>query len=344
MSCCPFEVPRVTVFRELCSASQQKFHYDISCVNGRTDTVVSGRRQHMVALRDMLQGRHGLKCVLLDVPFAFHSAQMDPIADDFEDAADCVTFKAPEIPVVSPLLGQCVSKGGIIDATYLRRATREPVDFVSALDAVTADGLVDNQSIWIDIGHHPVCTSFVRNEKVATNILASLRQGDGTLSTFTSTLATLHCLGLPVAWNEYFAGRDKSHRLLHLDSYQWNLKNYWIPYDTTWTLDKAHTGAKETSKSMPSPPFFTSSVQQVISEEFDGSSGRMVALSNLAPDLLGAAQGHQINGRSVVTGVWAHISLLSPFLSRQVLTLFANLGTHTECLGGCHIDDWRVHV
>jgi asperthecin polyketide synthase len=299
--------------RELCGASQQTFHYDISCVNGRADTVVSGRREDMVALRDMLQGSHGLKCVLLDVPFAFHSAQLDPIADYFEQAAGCVTFKAPEIPVVSPLLGQCVSKGGIIDATYLRRATREPVDFVSALNAVVNDGLADSQSIWIDIGHHPVCTSFARNEKVATNIFASLRQGDDRLSTFTSTLATLHCLGLPVAWNEYFSGREKSHRLLHLDSYQWNLKNYWIPYDTTWTLDKAHAGAKETSKSMTSPPFFTSSVQQVISEEFDGISGRMVAMSNLAhPDMLGAADGHKINGRSVVTGVrLLFISLLS---------------------------------
>lgn len=290
--------------RELCSASQQKFHYDISCVNGRADIVVSGRREDMVALRDMLQGSHGLKCVLLDVPFAFHSAQLDPIADDFEQVAGCVTFKSPAIPVVSPLLGQCVSKGGIIDATYLRRATREPVDFVSALGAVMNDGLVDNQSIWIDIGHHPVCTSFARNEKVATNILASMRQGDDTLSTFTSTLATLHCLGLPVAWNEYFVSREKSHRLLHLDSYQWNLKNYWIPYDTTWTLDKAHAGAKETSKPMPSPPFFTSSVQQIVHEESNGTSGRMVALTNLVHlDLLGAAEGHKINGRSVVTGV-----------------------------------------
>lgn len=290
---------------ELCTgAGQPKFHYDISCLNGRTDTVVSGRREDMAALRDMLQGSHGLKCVILDVPFAFHSTQLEPIGDDFEEAAGCVTFQAPAIPVVSPLLGQCIFEGGIIDAAYLRRATREPVDFVSALNAVVADGLADNQSIWVDIGHHPVCTSFARNEKVATNTLASLRQGDDRLSTFTSTLATLHCLGLPVAWNEYFASREKSHRLLHLDSYQWNPKNYWIPYDTTWTLDKAHAGAKTKSKSMPSPSFFTSSVQQVILEEFDGTSGRMVAVSNLAhPDLLGAAKGHKINGRSVVTGV-----------------------------------------
>lgn len=289
---------------ELCGARLQDIDYDISCVNGRADTVVSGRREDMVALREMLQGQHGLKCVLLDVPFAFHSAQLEPIVDEFGRAAGRVTFQAPAIPVVSPLLGRCVAEGGIIDAAYLRRAAREPVDFVSALDAVRADGLADEQSVWIDIGQHPVCTSFARNEKVATTTLASLRRGDDTLSTFTSTLAALHCLGLPVAWNEYFAPREKSHRLLHLDPYQWNLKNYWIPYDTTWTLDKAHAGVKNSSRSVPSPPFFTSSVQQVVLEEFDGTSGRMVALSNLAhPDLLGAAQGHKINGRSVVTGV-----------------------------------------
>lgn len=294
---------------ELCRESAKDHRYEVSCINGLTDIVLSGLRADMIALRDMLQGA-GLKCVLLDIPFAFHSAQLDPILDDFEHAARHVTFKAPAIPVVSPLLGQCVSKGQsqVINESYLRRATREPVNFVTALDAARTEALVDDKAVWIDIGPHPVSTSFARShyEKGATQTFASLRQGDDTLSTLTGSLATLHCLGLPVAWNEYFAPNEKSLRLIQLEPYHWNQKNYWIPYEGTWTLDKAHAGLGRDDKNKNSAPpsFFTSSAQQIISQEFSESEGRMTVLSNLAhPDLVGAASGHKINGRSVVTGV-----------------------------------------
>ncbi|RFU80155.1 beta-ketoacyl synthase domain-containing [Trichoderma arundinaceum] len=299
---------------ELCRAGDKEHLYEVSCINGRTDIVISGPRANMVSLHEMLQGA-GLKCVLLDIPFAFHSAQLEPILDEFEQAAQRVTFKAPTIPIVSPLLGQCVSKGQIINEKYLRRATREPVDFVTALDSARTEDVFDDKSLWIDVGPHPVCTSFARNhyERGTTQTFASLRQGDDLLSTFTGSLASLHCLGLPVAWNEYFASHEESLRLIHLEPYHWNQKNYWIPYEGTWTLDKAYAGleARKNNKVSTTPSFSTSSVQQIIFEEFSETVGQMTALSNLAhPDLLGAANGHKINGRSVVTGsIWADLTL-----------------------------------
>ncbi|KAL4759692.1 type I polyketide synthase [Aspergillus foveolatus] len=311
---------------ELCRGSEKRYPFEVSCVNGLTDLVVTGLRGDMASLRDMLQSA-GLKCVLLDIPFAFHSKQMSPILEDFENAAQQVTFKAPAIPVLSPLLGRCISEAHVINGKYLARATREPVDFVTALDSACADGAVNDKSIWIDIGPHPVCTSFASNHygKAATQTFASLRRGDETLSTLTATLAALHCLGLPVAWNEYYDLTENPARLLHLDSYQWNYKNYWIPYEGSWTLDKAHAGQNSKNKvdnSAVTSAFFTSSVQQIISEEYDESMGRMEALSDLHhPDLQGTADGHKINGRSVVTGsIWADITLtVGEYLYKQMV-------------------------
>jgi asperthecin polyketide synthase len=292
---------------EVCHASGKEYDYEVSCLNGRADIVLSGTEADMIALCDVLQGVSGLKCAVLDIPFAFHSAQLEPILDDFQQAARRVTFKVPRIPVVSPLLGQCISEGQIIDGTYLRRATREPVDFVSGMNAAAAEGLIDGKSTWMDIGPHPVCTSFTRNfyEGRTVRTLATMRKGEDNLATLTGSLAALHSRGLPIAWTEYFAPHEKSHRLLHLDSYHWNQKNYWIPYEGTWTLDKAHAGLQKSEQVLASSAFLTSSVQQVIFEEFQGtSSGRMTALSDLThPDLVGAAAGHKINGQSVITGV-----------------------------------------
>lgn len=306
-----------TRIAELCQEHEINHHYELSCLNGLNDIVVSGKRADMTALRDMFQGLGiGVRCVLLDIPFAFHSAQLDPVLDNFEQVARHVTFKSPAIPVISPLLKQCICQGGFIDETYLRHATREPVDFVGALDAAVAEGVVDDNATWIDIGPHPVSIVFIRNHRrlAATQTLGSMRRGDNALATLTGSLAILHCGGYPIAWNEYFAPRETSHRLLHLDSYQWNYKDYWIPYEGTWTLDKAHAGRGiSQANSSAAATFFTSSVQQVVSEEFGASAGRMTALSNLThPDLLGSAGGHRINGRSVVTGV-GNISFLSHF-------------------------------
>jgi acyl transferase domain-containing protein len=304
--------------QELCRKDEKQYPFEVSCLNGLTDVVVTGLCEDMASLRDMLQG-NGLKCVVLDLPFAFHSQQMSPVLEDFENAARYVTFKAPKIPVVSPLLGQVVSEGHVITGQYLARAAREPVNFVAALDAALSAGVVSDKTAWIDIGPHPVCTSFasIHYVRAATQTFASLRRADDALSTLTGSLAALHCLGLPVAWNEYFDLSESPARLLHLDTYQWNYKNYWIQYEGSWTLDKAHAGqvSNNSNKPAPVPPFFTSSVQQIISEEYGEKIGQIKAISDLKhPDLRGAADGHKLNGRSVVTGV-SHSQAWSSFIS-----------------------------
>ncbi|KAK2043971.1 hypothetical protein LZ31DRAFT_542192 [Colletotrichum somersetense] len=87
-------------------------------------------------------------------------SQLDPILDDFEAAARRTTFKAPRIPVLSPLLGRVVTEGQIINATCVRRATREPVDFESTIRVAKAEDVIESNTVWIDIVPHPVCNSF----------------------------------------------------------------------------------------------------------------------------------------------------------------------------------------
>ncbi|KAL8872458.1 MAG: hypothetical protein Q9174_001914 [Haloplaca sp. 1 TL-2023] len=304
----------VDSIRELCPQDENQHPFEVSCRNTLTDVVVTGLREDIVSIQGKLEG-NGLKCVILDLPFAFHSQQMSPILENFENAARYVTFKAPTIPVVSPLLGQVVSEGHVITGDYLIRATREPVNFVAALDAALSGEVVNNKTAWIDIGPHPVCTSFASSHygRGVARTFASLRRADETLSSLTGSLAALHGLGLSIAWNEYFDLSESPARLLHLDMYQWNYKNYWLQYEGSWSLDKAHAGQISNRSNKPAPisSFFTSSVQQIIFEEYGERMGQVKAISDLNhPDLRGAADGHKLNGRSVVTGsIWADVSL-----------------------------------
>ena len=283
--------------------------YEVSCKNGRSDTVISGARGDIDATRQALEAA-GFKCTQLDIPFAFHTAQMEPMLEVFEETARHVTFKAPSIPIISPLLTNCVFDGKSVSSTYLRRASREPVDFVGALDAALDMEIIDEKTIWIDIGPHPVCGAFVRNQINNARIVSSLSRNEDNFATLAASLASLHSEGVPLCWNEYFKPWEKAHTLLHLSSYKWNQKNYWIPYLGTWTLDKAHI--KENLGKMPAlgtltatgSTLRTSLVHQVISEKLNETTGHVSAVSDIMhPDFLAAVNGHTMNGVGVATSV-----------------------------------------
>ncbi|KAI4246107.1 MAG: hypothetical protein L6R40_002059 [Gallowayella cf. fulva] len=301
--------------------------FEVSCVNGHSDTVISGAKADIEAIRKALE-RNTIKCTKLDVPFAFHTAQMDPVLDPFEQLAEHVTFKAPSIPFLSPLLGEDVFDGKTINAKYLRRATREPVNFAGALKAAQEQGIINEKTLWIDVGPHPVCGAFVKSQIPEAKVVSSLRRNEDNFATLSKSLATLHTEGVPVSFNEYFQPYEKSHDLLALPKYRWNEKDYWIQYLGTWTLDKAHI-----RDNLNKPPSLgsltslssslrTSLVHNVVSEEFEGSIGKLTAISDIMhPGFLGAVTGHMMNGCGVATSsIWADITLtLGEYLYKRMV-------------------------
>jgi acyl transferase domain-containing protein len=76
----------------------------------------------------------GISCIMLDVAFAFHSEQTDPILDEFEAISKGVIFSEPKLPFISPLLRKVIFDGKTLNANYVRRATRESVGFMPALE------------------------------------------------------------------------------------------------------------------------------------------------------------------------------------------------------------------
>lgn len=280
--------------------------YQVSCMNGTDDTVLGGPRKDIEDTRKALECE-GIKCTLLDVPFAFHTSQMDPMLGPFEQLAKHMTYKTPRIPILSPLLGTCIFDGKTINEKYLSKASREPVNFVGALEAAREIGIIDDKTIWIEIGPHPVCASLIRGYIADAKVAASLRRDEDNFGTLSSTLASLHRVGLAVNWNEYHRPYERCHTLLSLDSYMWNEKNHWIQYEGTWTLDKAYPNGNPSKKTLTSQngsALRTSSMQQIVSEEISADTGKLVVISDMMhPELLSALDGHHMNGHGVATSV-----------------------------------------
>lgn len=133
------------------SGKDALYEYEIACANGPKETTLSGAVADMDAIIPVLEAA-SYKCFTLDVPFAFHSAQTDPILEDFEvDAARHIVFRAPQLPIISPLLAKVIFDEKTVNASYLRRATRECVNFMGALQAAYDIGTVDDDMVWIEV-------------------------------------------------------------------------------------------------------------------------------------------------------------------------------------------------
>jgi monodictyphenone polyketide synthase len=291
--------------------------FEIACLNGTRDTVLSGTVGEMEALMAELE-ISGIKCFNLDVAFSFHSKQMVPILDELEDMARTgAIFHPPNLPVISPLLGKVIFDERTINANYICRATRETVNFMGAIETALRISTVDKIMAWVELGPHPVCVGFAKSIMSPIGVaVPSLRRGENNWQTLSQSMALLHCAGVEVNWNEFHRPFEKEVRLLDLPTYAWNEKNHWIQYNGNWALTKdnnSHEIEKATlsttrpdshARATPISSLQTSLVHRVVEENISGVAGRVVVQSDLMhSEFLAAAWGHKMNGSGVVTSV-----------------------------------------
>nr|QNT61260.1 polyketide synthase [Chrysosporium merdarium] len=282
-------------------------HFEVACINGRSDICISATVEEIKDLRAHLESQ-GFKCHQLNVPFAFHSVQMDPVIEKFERIATGVTFKAPSIPFLSSLLSEAVFDSETINANYMARATRETMNLVGALEQGQEMGLVDKNTVWIDIGPHPICVPFVKSLTPDVAFAeGTFRRDQDNWATMTDTLARLYNSGVEVDWNEWHRGFEKDLRLINLPAYGWNEKNYWMQYNGDWMLtkDQAHVSrtasAVEHAQTVPST-LRTSLIHDVMDEVILENSGKVVVRCDLMrPEFYEAVDGHRMNKCAVIT-------------------------------------------
>ena len=298
--------------------SQYLDNVEVACINAPEETVVSGTNINIELLSGELKSR-GFKATKLPIPFAFHSAQVSPILDDLEAAAKGVAFDPPKIPIISPLLGEVITNGGTFGPSYLKRHCRETVNFLGGIEASNHAGVVADESFWLEIGSHPLCSGMVKATLgPSTRTASSLRRNEYDWKIIASSLCMLHAAGLDVDWSEYHRSFDSAHELLRLPAYSWNNKNYWIEYKNGWCLTKGNPAAvAELFSAEPKSKLSTTSVHRVVEENIEEDSATIVVESDIAePDLQEAIMGHEVNGLGLCPPVSANVlQAVKPFRS-----------------------------
>jgi len=211
---------------------------EFACINSPVETVLAGSNDAIANAKTILADNNR-KATSLKVPFAFHSAQMDPMLLDLEKAAQRVTFCKPKLPVLCPLNGNIVQDEGVFGPEYLVRHTRQPVNMISALIAGRNAKHIADNTMTIEIGPHPAMGGMVRavlGSQVPT--LPSSQRGRSIWSVLTTTLKQMYTAGAEIRWQEYHADFKDSLDLLSLPTYSWDLKDYWMTYVHDWSLRK----------------------------------------------------------------------------------------------------------
>ena len=214
--------------------------YEIACVNGPDDTVISGENEQIGAARTLVT-KNGTKSILLKVPFAFHSAQVTPILESFRSIAAGATFHKPAIPVLCPLTGKIVQDEGVFGPSYLARHCRETVNMAEALQHAYKSQTLTDKTYTIEIGPAPVICGMVKatlGPQMPT--LPLLQRNKDVWPNITAALQSLYKEGQDIDWVEYHAPFKGAHNVLELPAYGWDLKEYFIPYENDWCIYKPY--------------------------------------------------------------------------------------------------------
>jgi acyl transferase domain-containing protein len=276
--------------------------FEIACLNAPKEVVLSGTADDMSKAAEILNGQ-GIKATLLKVPYAFHSSQVEPVLEEFEALAAGCTFRKPVVPVISPLLATSVTESNVIGPNYLGRHCRETVNLEGALSAAKTSKGINDDTIFVEFGPHPVVSGLVKaNLGQQIRTVSSMRRNKGTWQPLTSALASLYTAGVDIQWAEYHRDFPWSHCVLQLPAYNWDLKDYWIQYVNDWSLRKG-----DALPIMPAhfgPTLSTTTVHKLVEETGSGDELTVVVESDISrPDLNPLVQGHRVNGIPLCTPV-----------------------------------------
>ena len=296
--------------------------YEVCCINGPNEVVLGGLRDHVTIMEERLKANK-LLTTFIDVPYAFHTSQVDAILDDLELDLQGITFRKPTVPFISTLLGEVSLPDHEINPSYIRNHCRRTVRFQAALAAAYQQKVIPPKALVVEIGVHNVLTRLVRS-CLGPDIRAmpTLQRDQDDWAVITGAVSEVYRSGKDIHWQEYHRGFDASHEVLQLPAYSWNLKDYWMQYVNDWSLRKGDPPLVVAAAKLQS------STIHVVHED---SAEKIVVESDLChPELHGLIQGHVVDKIPVCTpSVYADIALQ---IGRYLVERY-----HPE-LHGCQLD------
>ncbi|SFU36749.1 type I polyketide synthase [Pseudoduganella namucuonensis] len=176
----------------------------LAAQNTAGDIVISGApgAAEALAAQWVHQSGQSVTATPLQVTRAFHSPLMRSMLAEFERIAREVRYSPPAIPVISNVTGR-VAGAELADPLYWVEHICKPVGFMQGMQCLQDLGC----GAFVEIGPHPVLTSFGKQTAAEGLWLPSLRRGFDDEPQLLSSLAGWHVNGGAVDWTGWARGR-----------------------------------------------------------------------------------------------------------------------------------------
>jgi phthiocerol/phenolphthiocerol synthesis type-I polyketide synthase C len=196
---------------------------EIAAFNGSRALTVSGPSREIERIEAEAR-RRGLWCRALDLDFAFHSREMEPIRAELLTSLAGLSSGRPSTRLLSTVTGTYVD-GEILGPEHWWRNIRHPVRFAEAADRLIGDGYC----IFVEIGPSAILQSYLRDALRAADVpgrvMISLSHGDGDEDPFPAIAARCHAAGYNLSGAPVFAGPAEPRGL---PRYPWQRTQFWF--------------------------------------------------------------------------------------------------------------------
>ncbi|RZF26938.1 SDR family NAD(P)-dependent oxidoreductase [Paraburkholderia sp. UYCP14C] len=163
---------------------------------------------------------------MLDLDYAFHSCQMDPIELDVLTGLADLAPGAATRGFVSTVTGDELA-GTELDAHYWWRNIREPVRFGDAIARIAQNGV----RLFLEIGPHSILRTYVTqtldDARIAGRSLPTLKRNHDSAQTLHHALHAMIVNGASVDVDR-FAPRTLLSQRVALPSYPWQHERHWL--------------------------------------------------------------------------------------------------------------------
>ncbi len=192
----------------------------IAAFNGPRSLTLSGLKTSLEVIAAELESK-GVFARFLQVSHPFHHAMMQPAADALKAALADLTPTPETLPFFSTVTGQRLDSASC-DAGHWSRGVRQPVEFASAIGALSEFGV----DAWLEIGAHPALVRSIQEclgeSSGKTAVLASARR-EREHESLLETAMDLHLAGVVLD----FKALTPSRRHLTLPTYSWDKARWW---------------------------------------------------------------------------------------------------------------------
>lgn len=183
---------------------------EISVVNTDRSFVISGSDEHIKNIQSKLKEQN-INSILLATSHAFHSKAMDIVLDRFREELEHIEMKEPNIPFISNVTGEVITKEEAISPEYWVSHLRKTVRFAKGLDTL----LKFDDSIFVEIGPGASLIGMLKQQSKAKkievkafNTIKRAKESNDDDKLIVDLLGNLWLEGVPVNWEKYYEGKN----------------------------------------------------------------------------------------------------------------------------------------